>query len=208
MATATQCESVMVFDSLRDKNILEMGCGDGFYTFQYWDRSHPKSFTGVDAAPNAVELIRRNAGDRPMTFETGDCHKLRFEDNSFDIVLVQGVLHHDGRPWDMIREAFRIAPEVLILEPNGNSPALKVIEKVSPYHREHGERSYRSATLRRWIQEAGGTVVRERFSGFVPMFCPDWIARGMKRLEPIVEATPAVRAVCCSLYVVLGRRPG
>jgi hypothetical protein len=40
------------------------------------------------------------------------------------------------------------------------------------------------------------------------MFCPDWLARSAKCLEPIVERTPVLNALGCAIYVfVAERRP-
>ncbi len=39
-----------------------------------------------------------------------------------------------------------------------------------------------------------------------PMFSPDWYARLAKRLEPVLERLPGVRAVACAQYVFTARR--
>jgi len=106
----------------------------------------------------------------------------------------------------MLREAFRLAPRIIIHEPNGNNPGLKVIEKTSRYHIEHHEKSYSSWRMKRWIKEAGGAVVYEKTAGFVPMFCPDWMAKSMKFVEPVVEAVPLLRSIGCAVYVMVGVR--
>jgi hypothetical protein len=100
----------------------------------------------------------------------------------------------------------RLAPEILIHEPNGNNLGLKIIERTSPYHREHNEKSYSSRQMARWIREAGGEVVYQRFAGFVPMFCPAWLARLMKMVEPVVETVPGLNALAGSVYVMVARR--
>jgi hypothetical protein len=35
-----------------------------------------------------------------------------------------------------------IADEIIVAEPNGYNPVLKIMEKVSPYHIQHEEKSY------------------------------------------------------------------
>ena len=45
------------------------------------------------------------------------------------------------------------------------------------------------------------TVERRLFAGLVPMFCPDWMARVTKRIEPLVERLPLVRNIGCAVYV-------
>lgn len=191
---------------LTDRNVLDIGCGDGYFTRRFWDRTRPKSLVGLDPAPKAIEVAEAKKEDRPIRYVAGDGHHLPWPDDSFDVVTIQGVLHHDDYPWKTIREAFRVAPEVVILEPNGNNLGLKVIEKASRYHREHHERSYPTPRLLRWIREAGGAITVETFGGFVPMFCPDWVARLTKAVEPAIERIEGLRALACAVVVVVARR--
>jgi SAM-dependent methyltransferase len=206
MATERSTRAIVECGQFQGRSVLDVGCGDGFYTIRFWESGKPREMIGLDAAAEAVRVANRNRGDRPITFNVGDSHALPYPDNRFDLVLVQSILHHDDKPTETIREAFRVAPEVLIHEPNGNNLGLKVIERVSRYHREHGEQSYSSRRMRRWVRDAGGTVVRQRFAGFVPMFSPDRLARVMKRIEPMLERTPLLNALGCSVYVVVARR--
>ena len=205
LATQRSIDVVLAMGRFPGRTLLDVGCGDGFYTVRVWDAGRPRALVAVDAAHRALAVARQKAGKRPIRFAVGDAHHLPFPDRSFELVLVQSILHHDDAPLDLIREAFRLAPEVLIHEPNGNNPGLKIIERVSRYHRDHGEKSYTSRRLVRWVEEAGGEVVARRFAGFVPMFCPDWMARATKRLEPIVEGLPVLRALASAVTVIVAR---
>jgi len=99
-----------------------------------------------------------------------------------------------------------LRPGFLIHEPNGNNLGLKVIEKVSKYHREHGEKSYNAIQLSRWIARAGGRILRRKYAGFVPMFCSDRIARVTKTIEPLIESVPFLNAMGCAVVVILAER--
>ena len=206
LATQRSTDVVLELGRFAGRSVLDVGCGDGFYTLRYWDPGRPRAMAGVDAASRAVEVANANRGDRPIRFEVGDAHRLPYPDDSFDLVLIQSIPHHDDDPPGTLRKVFRLAPEVLVHEPNGNNLRLKVIEKVSRYHREHREKSYAPRRLVRWVEQAGGRVVRGRFAGFVPMFCPDWLARGMKRAELAVERLPVIRALGCAVYVFVATR--
>lgn len=206
MATARTADVILEQARFEGRRVLDMGCGDGHFTLQFWDRGRPSEMTAVDAAPEAIKLADSKREGRAIRFAVGDVHRLPFADNSFDVALMQSVLHHDDTPGDIVREAFRLAPVVVIHEPNGNSPALKIIERVSRYHREHNERSYTTWRLQRWIQACGARVVCTKFAGFVPMFSPDWVARFMKRAEPAVESLPLVNSLCCAVVVLVGKR--
>ena len=202
MATRRSLDTIIRVGQFEGKSLLDVGCGDGFYTFQYWEMCRRKRLVGLDAAEKAIEIARSRTNGRPIEFHTGISQKLPFPDNSFDIVQLQSILHHDDDPQGSIREAFRVAPVVLIHEPNGNNLGLKIIEKLSPYHREHGERSFSTWRMKQWIHQAGGRVEELRFAGFVAMFCPDWMAHTMKAVEPIVENVPVLRALGSSVYVI------
>ncbi len=206
LATQRTTDAILGAREFSSRSVLDLACGDAYYSFQLFDDSSMARFVAGDAASNAVILAAGRRGRRPISFLVNDAHALPFPDDSFDVVLVQSVLHHDERPLHMIQEAFRVAPRILIHEPNGNNPGLKVIEKVSPYHKEHGEKSYSSLQMKRWIRQAGGKVVYQKFAGFVPMFCSDGIAKFMKFVEPMVESLPLFRCIACSVYVMVGVR--
>ena len=206
LATQNSVESIIAAGRFTGRGLVDVGCGDGHYSLQYWDVAQPRSLTGVDAAERAVQLANERKGHRPVTFRVGDSHNLPFARDSFDVALLQAILHHDDHPEQTIKEAFRVAPEVVIHEPNGCNPGLKIIERLSAYHRAHAEKSYSHRRVRRWIERAGGEVVSCRFTGFVPMFCPDWVARAFKSLEPLVEGTPALRTAGCAVYTIVARR--
>jgi len=206
MATQRTTDAILRTGEFENRSVLDVACGDGFYSFRFFDRGSMTRFVAADGAANAVSLAAGRRGERSISLLVSDAHELPFPDNSFDVVLVQSVLHHDERPLHMIREAFRVAPRILIHEPNGNNVGLKVIEKVSPYHKQHGEKSYSSMRMRRWIRQAGGEPVYQKFAGFVPMFCSDKVARFTKFWEPVVESVPLLNAMACAVYVTVGVR--
>jgi len=199
---ARHFELIKNMGRLEGRSIVDIGCGDGFSTLRFWDSAHPSKMAGVDPAPNAIKVADTKKGNRPIVFRVLTDNHVPFEDQSFDVAIIQGVLHHADDPPAIIKEALRVAREVVILEPNGLNPGLTVREKACPYHREHHERSYSRRRLRGWVESAGGKVAQEKFAVFVPIFSPDWLAKTMKALAPAVEATPGLRAIACSVYVL------
>ena len=206
LATDRSTDAILQTAAFRDRSVLDMGCGDGFYTLRFFDRGKPRALVAADAANQAIVTANSRSNGRPVRFVVADAHRMPFPDDSFDVVLVQSILHHDDDPAGMIREAFRLAPTIVIHEPNGNNPGLKIIEKLSSYHREHNEKSYSSRQLVRWIRSAGGLVSLRRYAGFVPMFCPYPVAKLMKVFEPIVERLPLVNALGCAVCILVATR--
>ena len=206
LATQRSAKVILELGRFEGRSVLDIGCGDGFYSFRFWDDGQPRVLMGVDAARQATDAANRNKQHRRIHFVVGNAHSLPYSDDSFDLVLIQSILHHDDDPQGILREAFRLAPEILIHEPNGYNLGLKIIERTSPYHREHGEKSYTARQMIRWVEQVGGRVLRQKFAGFVPMFCPDWLARTMKSVEPAIERTPILRSLGCAVYVLVARR--
>ncbi|MBS1920212.1 MAG: class I SAM-dependent methyltransferase [Bacteroidetes bacterium] len=70
------------------KEVLEIGCGNG-YTLSLLTSEFPDyNFLGLDFSEDLLKI----ANDRQLSgarFEQGDVRKLRFEDNSFDVVFTE-----------------------------------------------------------------------------------------------------------------------
>src|SRR5207244_919315 len=80
----------------RDAELLDVGCGTG------WLAEHFDRYTGIDGAPEAVELAR-GLGRRVMH---GDLdQRLPLPDRSFDAIVMKDVLEHVEDPVGLAREA-------------------------------------------------------------------------------------------------------
>jgi ubiquinone/menaquinone biosynthesis C-methylase UbiE len=202
LAIARWVETVNAMVEMKDRRVLDLGCGDGYFSRLYHDRERPAGMVGIDPSANAIAAAIDKRGERQIEYKVGDGHALPYADREFDLVLVQAVLHHDNNAGDIVREACRLGREVVILEPNGYNPGLKILEKISPYHRQHKEKSYFPRTIDSWLERAGARIVDRRYSNFVPMFAPDLVARACRRVEPLVEGVPLVRNLGCAIYTV------
>ena len=188
------------------KSVIDIGCGDAGITVDLYDRALPASIEGVDPAANAITIGSTRIGDRNIKLSVASAYDLPFPDDSFDVAHMRGVLHHMDTPHLALREAARVARSVVVLEPNGYNPMLKLIEKFSAYHRAHGERSFPATTIDGWLRDAGLSISFRSYSCLVPYFCPEPVARALKAVEPMIEALPGIRAVTCGTYTVVGRR--
>lgn len=190
--------------SLKNKKVIDVGCGDGTYTYELYQKFRPKQIVGIDAAKNAIELAKTIYKKySALQFETGNIYHLEKKFGTFDVAIIRGVIHHVEYPDRAIRSVAKIAKKMVILEPNGYNPLLKIIEKVSLYHRIHKEKSYRPRSIRGWIHESGCKVMKDDFVGLVPFFCPDGMATFLKRIEKPIEDLPIISRMLCAVYVVL-----
>lgn len=199
-------DATLAMIDLHGKRLLDIGCGDGTYTIEIFDRGQPASVHGFDVASEAISIAQQKIQGRSMTFAVHSAYELPYAANSFDVAYLRGVLHHLDRPFDALREALRVATTLVAIEPNGYSPILKLLERYSPYHVEHHEKSYPSHTLDQWIEQIGGIVLKRQWVGLVPMFCPAWFARLLKWIEPVVERIPLLNRLGCAVYVFVATR--
>jgi SAM-dependent methyltransferase len=201
LANRRLTDAVLASADFRGKRVLDVGCGDGTYTMDLFDRGGPAMIRGVDRADRAIEIARGRTQSEAITFEVCSAESLPLANGSFDIALLRGVLHHLDRPFDALREAMRVARTIVVTEPNGFNPVLKILERVSTYHLEHEERSFFPTMFHGWARDLGGTVRSPRFVGLVPFFCPDPIARMLKAIEQTIEHMPLLRSICCGTHV-------
>ncbi|WP_284643856.1 class I SAM-dependent methyltransferase [Paenibacillus silviterrae] len=203
LANSRLSQAVMSISDFQGKKVLDIGCGDGKYTFELL-KGNPVSILGVDAAKTAIEQceqVAKKKGLTNVTFKTIDIYKLEELGEQFDIAVIRGVLHHLLDAPSAIKSIAKVTDEVIVVEPNGYNPVLKVIEKTSKYHIEHEEKSYFPHRLDQWFNQVGGVVQSSRYCGLVPMFCPDIIAKTLKTVEPIIERTPIINKLSCAVYV-------
>jgi ubiquinone/menaquinone biosynthesis C-methylase UbiE len=202
MANERLTKASLAITDLSGKHVIDIGCGDGTYTFEIYDRGKIAHIHGVDPAEKAIEYAKSNVMDRQATFAVENAYALPYADNTYDVAYLRGVLHHMSYPEKAIGEALRVARRIVIIEPNGFNPVLKLLEKVSKYHIEHDEKSYFPFRIDQWIAGFNGRVVARKYVGLVPMFSPDLLARAVKVVEPLAESLPVIKHLGCACYVL------
>lgn len=82
------------FSSFNGKKVLELGCGAGYDAYQFC--RNRADYTGIDIATENVKQVRNYLGFYGYTPKVagGDAENLPFEDNTFEVVFSNGVLHH------------------------------------------------------------------------------------------------------------------
>ncbi len=208
LANQRLTEIALMMADWHGKRVLDFGCGDGTYTLDLFDLGRPTAIHGFDPAQEAIKVAQHKRTDRRITFAIHGAYALPYAANSFDIAHVRGVLHHLDRPVDALHEALRVASTVLVIEPNGYNLGLKLLERYSRYHIQHGEKSYAPASLNKWVTDLGAMVMERKWVGLVPFFCPDWLARILKTVEPLVERLAFINVVGCAVYVFIAQRSG
>lgn len=101
---------------LRGKHLLEIGCGLGYDSLEFLRRG--VRVTAIDLTPTAVELTRRHfeiEGVAAEDVRVDTALALSYDDETFDAVWSNGVLHATGDTPLAIREVLRV------LKPGGRA---------------------------------------------------------------------------------------
>lgn len=103
------------FDGMKGKKVLDVGCGAGVDLLRF--ARGGAIATGVDIAPSAIELARKNAEYQGLRVDlhVADAEALPFEEGTFDLVFAHGVIQYSGNTQRVIDECRRV------LKPGGEA---------------------------------------------------------------------------------------
>jgi SAM-dependent methyltransferase len=95
-------------EGVAGKRVLDIGCGNGYVTCQYAGAG--ADVVSVDITDKAVELTRARLALIGLEAEVrqADAEDLPFEDESFDVVVSFGVLHHTPDTERAVKEVHRV----------------------------------------------------------------------------------------------------
>jgi ubiquinone/menaquinone biosynthesis C-methylase UbiE len=99
---------VAKFDTFRDNDVLEIGCGIGTDGLEF--AKNGARYVGVDLTSHAVELAKERFALFGMSgqFQIANAQELPFANDSFDHVYSFGVIHHSPAPEKIVREIHRV----------------------------------------------------------------------------------------------------
>ena len=114
---------VVDFTAQNGKRVLDVGCGLGNDLSRF--ARGGAEVTGVDIAPTAIDLSRRNFESRGLSgaFHVMNGEAMDLPDASFDYVFCHTVLHFTPDPAAMVREVHRV------LRPGGSAVLMTINRK-------------------------------------------------------------------------------
>ncbi len=180
----------------RNARVMDLGCGDGAFSNHMLAKGFAK-VEGFELSTNAVARANANKAGAHLTFTACDITTLDYTKlGRFDAAFMIGILHHVKPAAPEIVKAIRgITDKVVVLEPNGDHLARKLLE-LTPSYRAAGEDSFRKTTLIRMFSEAGFSLMEHKQINIFPNFTPKIVFEKLQFLEPIVEQSALLRGLC------------
>lgn len=120
----------MIIEELNPKlgeKIIDLGCGTGYYLFLLSNLYTNLDLYGFDNDQKAMQEAEEILSSKNIKFVTGDLHKMPFEENSFNKVVMSEVLEHVENDQQVLKETFRILKPgglLVVSIPSKNFPFL------------------------------------------------------------------------------------
>ena len=129
----------IVFKSDTNKNILELGAGLETIALK---RDINFSLTSVDISTKAINYLTNKISKSNIKFEIQDVHDMPYQDESFDLILARGVLHHleINTGIDEISRVLKNDGKILFGEPLSGNPLIRLYRYLTPQLRTPDER--------------------------------------------------------------------
>lgn len=200
--------NMMSIYDFSNKTLLELGCGDETFSLDFALLNPTTQILATEPVAGAIQAAKEKKIEmdiKNIEFETLSVYDINF-DTKFDCALFSGVIHHLPDPEKAINIVSNYADNIIIIEPNGYAPVLKLLEKYSKYHIEHEEKSYTLSTLKKWFNNAGMKVTYSKFIDIVPVFCPDFAAHILNFFTPAFETLPIIKKLACARVIMLATK--
>lgn len=181
----------LIKKGVKGKSVLEIGCTYGALAPQY--ARNASDYTGIDISDKGIEKAR-TLGISNATFVVGDAHELPFEDQKFDVVIVNALLHHLDLKvaLEEINRVLRRGGTLYAREPLGTNPLINAYRNVTPKARTIDERPFSRADL--LLMRAKFEPRRETFFGFLSILSAPFGHAGARavtiKIDNLLNNTP------------------
>ena len=92
-----------------DAKVIEIGCGTGAVTRTIAKLPAVSMAVGIDPSTVFINKSKHlSKGIKNIHFEEGDGRSLKFDDQSFDVVVMHTTMSHVPQPELLLKEAFRV----------------------------------------------------------------------------------------------------
>lgn len=100
------------------ESVLDVGCGTGRSLQWFSSQQVSLRLLGVDPSRGLLEFAKKKLPKAALCQATGEA--LPFADNSVDVVIATGIMHHIEKPAVVITEMFRVARRAVVISDHNN----------------------------------------------------------------------------------------
>lgn len=185
--------------TVNGKEVLDYGCGRGRLSLDLLSRG--ANVCGIDISPvyisDATQAVEQKGyPENQYSFLEMDAHRLKFGDNTFDMVIGNGILHHLNIvvALNEIHRVLKTGCRMIMIEPLADNPLLRLFRLLTPFARTADESPLskkdllRIAGSHRWKPELTYCGIIEAptamlTSVFIPNTPDNWLLKCADHLE-------------------------
>lgn len=127
----------------KNKKVLDYCCGTGGTSI--FLAKNGAEVTGIDISSESIktckEIAVKKSIDKNACFFVMDAEKTKFKDNSFDVIVCVGVLHHLDiqKAYTELARILKSDGEIICVEPLSYNPLIQLYRKLTPRLRTEWE---------------------------------------------------------------------
>ncbi|PIT99557.1 MAG: hypothetical protein COT74_11195 [Bdellovibrionales bacterium CG10_big_fil_rev_8_21_14_0_10_45_34] len=177
----------------KGKEVLDYCCGLGQTSLNLAQMG--ANVTGIDISSKEVETAKELLESNGFTnakFVVGDAENTDFEDNTFDVVVCNGVLHHLDirKAWKELARIVKPTGSIMAMEALGYNPVIQLYRKMTPKLRTEWETDH-ILTLRELnLAKNYFNKVEVKFFYLASLGAIPFI--GTKVFEPVLKVTEKI----------------
>lgn len=187
-------------------HLLEIGCGTGLFTEKIF-RQTQAQIIAMDISEDLLAIARKRKGVEGVAFQVGNAMKSGFEDNHFDGVYGNSVLHHLEIE-SALREMFRVLKQggrLVFAEPNMCNPQT-LIQKNIPFVKRLVGDSPDETAIVRWkllkiMRKIGFKNIILFPFDFLHPLTPSFLIGTLQKLGEFLEKVPVFREIAGSIMI-------
>lgn len=187
----------LIGKSETSENILECGCGSGEFTSQLAEIIDKKTnLFSVDISNAQIEIAKSKVSSRQIEFVNSSLNSTPFQDNYFDFIVGNSVLHHLDLDV-FLNEIMRILKpdgKIVFFEPNLLNPQLYIVFKYGffkkLYEASPDEKPFTRWEIKKILEEKKFSNIKVTPFDFMHPLIPKELIGFAKAVESLFEKTP------------------
>jgi SAM-dependent methyltransferase len=129
MPTIEKIAPYVIPDGLKNARVLDIGCWDGYYGFEFLKRG-AKFMKGIDLRAEALRranLVKDYFDYTNCQFEQENIQDKQFDNETYDITLMYGILYHLSAPIDVLKRIGDITTSMLLVNSYASEEEMPVL---------------------------------------------------------------------------------
>ncbi len=162
--------------------VADLGCGSGVFTSLLYEQGY--DVVGLDISPKLLQLARVKY--QKIEFLEGDVEALPFPAESFDGILLGGIVHHFPDPSRCAAEVYRVLKpggRFVAFDPNRRNPFMWLYrDKDSPYYSSKGVTANERPMLAHYIASVFAAAGFQTHTSYLAGLSYRYVASPLVRL--------------------------